>query len=240
MRNKFLGRSLRLITLVAAIVVLSCAMSSTRLYAHVIAPTLGLPDIGWDSAPAGPTGGETTFNVGTLGLSMTGDIVNYIGPPLAPFLGGAVTGDTFSLTTTLLPASVSVNGGLLHADFSGGTLTVMDAVSALALSGTVTDMAIQGFIGTSVGLGGFLFTPTGGYLAGAFGPGGGAVFAEFNLSPNNWAAGTYGADWTAETKGDTSPVPEPGTIALLGTGLLGMVGYGRMRVNSLRRKKATK
>ena len=77
---------------------------------------------------------------------------------------------------------------------------------------------------------------------------GGAPYHFIPPEPPGWQAGDYG-QWTVEVKSDGGPsqgtatghvlfaqdcsalefVPEPGTIALLGSGLLGVAGYAGLR-----------
>ena len=67
----------------------------------------------------------------------------------------------------------------------------------------------------------------------------GAVFVEVTAYSTNG-----GATWTSVTPDskqgtfiEADPVPEPGTLLLLGSGLVGMAGYGKLRLS--RKKKKT-
>jgi hypothetical protein len=229
MSNKFFGRSLRLITLVTSMIALSCAATSTRLYAHPISPILtGLPDIGWDSNPGyppNPTNGITTFTQGTGALSITSSITSFLQGDVIP--PSSLIGGTVSINASLI--GTSVDGGFLHADFgtmggAGWDITITDSAGGIALAGNLGDMTLDGLIGTTIGLGAAVFTPSTGYLLSDFPSGAGMVALTFNGTPL-WSAASYNADWSAESKGDIGPLPEPATIALLGTGLLGVFGY---------------
>ncbi len=61
---------------------------------------------------------------------------------------------------------------------------------------------------------------------------------QWNDSPDGWNKysnernpGSYGGGYVVEYDTSPAPVPEPGTIALLGIGMLGLVVYGKRRQN---------
>lgn len=218
MRNNFLGRSLRLIALVSVITALSCATSSTRLFAHSIGifppgSALVLFDV---TGPVGYTAATTT--IATTGSGAT--VFQSLVPGITA--GPVGVGDLANYSFT----SLAVAG--VHGDGTSGSLTVTSADgSTTHLTGSFFDVFVEDIIGnqeTGVGL----FTVTGGTAAGSFG-GIGAI-GGMHVTLENISGGfTFASNWTGTTKGEIGPVPEPGTIALLGTGLLGMIGYGRMR-----------
>ncbi|HHT9124501.1 MAG TPA: PEP-CTERM sorting domain-containing protein [Candidatus Brocadiia bacterium] len=243
----FLGRPLLFITLLSAIIALSFPVLSTRLHAHTISPTIGLPDIGWDSSgdasPPGPVNGVTTFTPGAPGtgiLSMSGNVVSFI-PNTIP--GPLMVGGSVSIFASL--TGTTVFPGFVHADFgttggvnpnpTGFDVEILDSVGALALGGNFGGLTIDGIFGSGIAAGGATFTPLGGYLLPDFIPGpAGIVHLEFSTVPT-WSATSFTAAWTSESKGDVGPVPEPITIALLGTGLFGFLGYRRLRPELSRR-----
>ena len=200
---RFAYKSLRLISLLSAIIALSYVTPSTHLFAHVISPTISEPIMGWDSA-GHPT--FTKFKSGTGVLSIRGLIVSFIPSTIA---GPLIVGGRVSITTSLV--GTSVGGGIVHADFAGGTIKILDINGKLALKGKIEDLTIDGIIGVNIGAGGAIFEPLDGYLLRDFRPGkGGAVHLEFNVVPS-WSATSYTASWTSESKGVVGYVPKPVT-----------------------------
>jgi PEP-CTERM motif len=146
-------------------------------------------------------------NAGTLGTT-------------ASMSGSATVGGTITLTSVLTSidnngvmttgnlGTVSMTTGTLAAcgtgcfTFTGGTVDIWNSSSQLLFHGT--------FNGT--------VTVVGGVISVMYQPGGSPVIGGFQVS----AAGVV--------SGDTIVTPEPGTLGLLGTGLVGLAGLVRRKL----------
>jgi len=164
----------------------------------------------------------------TAALADTIDYGNLgsIGGGTAIISGSATAGSTYTLTSQLdsiLDVTtntkslgnlgwVSVTTGTLSACpaglcFTGGTLTVTSAGGATLFTGTFTS-------GTVSVLGGATFVNA------LLGTAGGSVQFAFGVGSNGTVSG------------DTIVTPEPGTLGLLGTGLVGLAGIVRRKLRA--------
>jgi hypothetical protein len=177
--------------------------------------------------------GATSFQLGAIDLE---GFVNPIGAVVVDNGDGTSTFDnlaySFDVVATINSQVKAIQIGFESDifDLSGYSLTATDPNNWGTSSSTVGDFLYLGFAaGTKLDAGErFAFTLDDVIIQNA------AL-----TDPSFWNEGQVWAQpWVALGThhafdgGSTSPVPEPGTVVLLGSGLLGMVAWGRRRMQA--------
>jgi len=187
------------------------------LWMVVLALALPMSAFAKNSVDFTNSGGTLTGS--SAGLSLTGSELIAING-----LGGLQTGDLGSLTFStgsLISGSLQMGG-----TFNGGGSFVITGTSGTIFSGSFTGPVTWTLVTLANGTHNYTLT---GSLTGTMG---GATVdgATVQLTINTGKAFFNGS--TQISSGDTNiAVPEPGTLGLLGTGLIGLAGM-------LRKKKA--
>jgi len=199
--------------------------------------TLGLPDINFDTQFL--TGGGLNYSAATGDLTVSGAIMGI------KWQDGSITAPGGTVTYSMSLTSVNTNPYVTTGNFGtmgtmGPDLSIVDGSGTTLLTGDFHTASITGVNGTNTGSGTAYFYVTGGTLQSQFTSPcfgnplcGGMVNLNFNLT-STFGSSMFSYDFSGQTKGDIAPVPEPGTLLLLGSGLLA----ARIASRKLRKNKA--
>jgi len=191
--------------------------------------------------------GSTTVSIADNAAGDTNPVVGAVTSltPIGNFMIGVTTGLTMPVLGSPVMPTMDVNSVQVSIG-NGGTITIAFSevnYGPLAVGSNLVSMAIGGVTGGSVSwdayydTGNTLFAQTsligslGAFSGGAFAGttagqlGTGSPFSITSVMTINHGVGTKVSSFDAIIE----PVPEPGTIMLLGTGVVGLILYGRRR-----------
>ena len=144
-----------------------------------------------------------------------------------PFTSGAINGSIANGSILTL----SITGTLGTMTIRTGTLSEVTSGLFVFTGGTLTVKNSQGEFKDSLATGSLLSTGTGSFTIGAgLLPTGalisGSTSFNFGITNGLLSRGTAGVNFV----GSLTPIPEPTTVALFGTGLVGLVGMARRKL----------